>query len=234
MSRPASSSNPFVTRINLVGRSAGRVKNLSGFRKQHHTVPDAVNAVTTAFLGKLCARELAEEAERYFQRTKAAMNYKRTDLALEVTSPRAVLTARDFTFELTYALEKADPAGFQVTRTLHSLRQGALVNRPEFNELFGPMFTGLGFSLAKGVRVEAVIDAVEAQGEPGGLAVDYPADCRQCVLRVAELAAEVICDGATLEMTFPRPVTPAELVEAFAAVRSAFALTKNEVLAGLL
>ncbi len=234
MPKPAGSSNPFVSRISLVGRSTGLVKNLAGFRKQHHTVPDAVNPATTAFLGKLCAAELAEEAEGYFQRSKAAFAYKRTDLALDVTSPTAVLTAKDFTLELAYALEKADAAGYEVTRTLHSLREGGLVARPEFNELFAAMFSGIVFGLAKGVKVEAVIDAVEARGGEDGLAVSYPSDCRHCVLLVDGVAAEVFCDGATLEMRFPKPGSPAELVAAFAAVRSAFALTKNRVLAGLL
>jgi hypothetical protein len=187
-----------------------------------------------AFLGKLCAAELAEEAEDFFQRSKAAFAYKRTDLALEVTSPAAVLTARDFTFELAYALEKANAAGYEITRTLHSLREGGLVAQPAFNELFAAMFTGIVFDLAKRVKVEAVIDAVEASGGETGLAVTYPSDCRHCVLQVDGVAAEVICDGATLEMRFPKPGSPAELVEAFAAVRSAFALTKNRVLAGLL
>ncbi|HEY0864133.1 MAG TPA: hypothetical protein VGD97_08520 [Lacunisphaera sp.] len=234
MPQPAASSNPFVSRISLVGRSTGRVKNLAGFRKQHHTVPDAVNAATTAFLGKLCAAELGEEAEGFFQRSKAAFAYRRTDLNLEVTSPTAVLTAKDFTLELAYALEQADAAGYEVTRTLHGLREGGLVARPEFNELFAAMFTGIVFGLAKGVKVEAVIDAVEARGGEDGLAVNYPSDCRYCVLLVDGVAAEVICDGVTLEMRFPKPGSPAELVEAFAAVRSAFALTKNRVLAGLL
>lgn len=234
MSPPAGSSNPFVSRISLVGRSTGLVKNLTGFRKQHHTVPDAVNAATTAFLGKLCAAGLAEEAEGFFQRSKSAFAYKRTDLILDVTSPTAVLTAKDFTFELAYALEKTNAAGYEVTRTLHSLREGGLVARPEFNELFAAMFTGMVFGLAKGVKVEAVIDAVEARGGEDGLAVNYPSDCRHCVLLVDGVAAEVICDGATLEMRFPKPGSPAELVAAFAAVRSAFALTKNRVLAGLL
>jgi len=234
MPKPAGPSNPFVSRISLVGRSTGLVKNLAGFRKQHHTVPDAVNAATTAFLGKLCASELAEEAEGFFQRSKAAFAYKRTDLTLDVTSPTAVLTAKDFTLELAYALEKTNAAGFEVTRTLHSLREGGSVARPEFNELFAAMFTGMVFGLAKGVKVEAVIDAVEARGGEDGLAVTYPSDCRHCALLVDGVSAEVICDGATLEMRFPKPGSPAELVEAFAAVRSAFALTKNRVLAGLL
>lgn len=234
MPKPASASNPFVSRISLVGRSSGAVKNLAGFKKQHHTVPDAVNAATSAFLGKLCASELTEEAEALFQRAKAAFGYKRTELALEVTSPAAVLTARDFTLELAYALEKADPAAYEVTRTLHSLRDGELVQQSEFNTLFAGMFTGIVFGLAKGVKVEAVIDAVEARGGEGGLTVNYPSDCRDCTLLVEGVSAEVVCDGATLEMRFPRAGAPAELVDAFVAVRSAFALTKNRVLAGLL
>lgn len=230
----ANQPNPFITRISLVGRNSGLVKNLAGFRKQHHTVPDAVNAATTAFLGKLCAGELAAEAEKFFQRSKAAFAYRRPDLTLEVTSPVAVLTARDFTLELTYALERNEPASYEIKRTLHGLREGGLVGRPEFNQLFAASFTRIVFSLARGVKVEAVIDAVEARGSATGLTVSYPSDCRHCVLLVAGVTAEVICDGATLAMNFPRPGAPAELIEAFVAVRSAFALTKHSVLAGLL
>jgi hypothetical protein len=234
MPKPPDDSNPFVSRISLAGRSTGLVKNLGGFRKQHHTVPDAVNPATTAFLGKLCAPDLAEEAERFFQRAKAGFGYKRAELSLDITSPAAVLTTRDFTLELAYALESANPASYEVTRTLHSLSSGGLAERPEFNELFAATFTGLVFGLAKGVKVEAVIDAVEAHDPAGALKVSYPSDCRHCVLTVEGVSAEVICDGATLEMRFPRPGSPAELIRSFAAVRSAFALSKSKVLAGLL
>jgi hypothetical protein len=226
--------NEFVSRISLVGRSQGTVKSLGGFRKQHHTVPDAVSAATSAFLGKLCATELAAEAEKHYQRAKQAFGYKRTDLALEVTSPVAVLTAKAFTLELAYALERENPSSYSLTRTLHSLRNGALVDQAEFDELFAATFTSVVFGLTKGAKVEAVIDAVEAGGGAAGLTVTYPSDCRHCVLAVLGVKAEVVCDGATLEMRFPRPGSPRELIAAFVAVRSAFALAKNPVLAGLL
>ena len=229
----AKAANPFIARVSLVGRGSGLVKNLAGFRKQHHTVPDGVNPATVAFFAKLCAPELAEEAEDLFQRARTGFGYKRTELSLDVASPAAVLTARDFTCEIAYALEKANPAAYEVTRTLHSLADGAAV-RPELNTLFAGAFSGLVFAMVKGVKVEAVIDAVEARDTADGLTVTYPSDCRHCVLAVAGVSAEVICDGATLEMRFARSGSPAELIEAFAAVRSAFALSKNKVLAGLL
>ena len=234
MAASSDQSRTFISQISLVGRGRGLVKTLAGFKKPHHTVPDAINAATTAFLGKLCAGELAAESEQYYQRTKVELGYKRTDLTLNITSPTAVLAAKDFTLEISYALEKDDPASYRVTRTLHGLRHGELVDQPEFDALFAATFSGIVFALAKSMRVEAVIDAVEARAGRDGLTVTYPSDCRHCVLAVDGVGAEVVCDGATLEMRFPRQGSPRELVAAFAAVRSAFALTKDKVLAGLL
>ena len=110
MAKTPDRAEKYVSQVSLLGHGAGAVKNLAGFRKPHHTVPDAVNAVTTAFLGKLCATELAAEGEEYYQRAKTALGYKRADLSLDVTSPTAVLTTRDFALEIAYALQPADPA----------------------------------------------------------------------------------------------------------------------------
>jgi hypothetical protein len=234
MAQSAVAPHKFVSQISLVGRSGGAVKTLTGFKKQHHTLPDAVNPSTTAFLGKLCASELAAEGEDFFQRAKTALGYKRADLALEVISPNAQLTAKDFVFELSYALEKTEPDRYSVTRTLHSLRSGNLIEQPEFDALFAGIFSAIVFGLTKGARVEAVIDAIEALDEETALTVTYPSDCRYCVLLVESVPAEVVCDGATLEMRFPKNGSPRELIAAFGEVRAAFALTKNRVLAGLL
>lgn len=242
----------FISQVSLVGRGGGAFKNLRGFDKSRHTVPDAVNNATSGFLAKLCAAELAEEAEDFFQRTKSALNYKRKDVALDVTSPMAVLSAKDFTLEIGYALEADDPATYAITRTLHSLKNGELLRVEEFDALFAGQFSAIAFALKKGVRVEAVIDAVEgleddddgvnegdttptqSGAKTAKLHVDYPSDYRDCTLTVDGIAAAVVCDGATLEMRFEKSGSPRELVEAFAAVRKAFALTKDRALAGLL
>lgn len=223
-----------MSRISFVGRSGGAVKTLGGFRKPHHTVPDAVNAATSAFLAKLCAGELAEEGETLFQRVRAAFGYKRAELALDVASPHAVLTAKDFVFEIAYALEEREPAEFVVTRTLHGVASPEVLERPALDEVFAGAFGGIMFGLGKGVSVEAVIDAVEELPDGAALTVTYPSSCAHCVLRVDGVAAEVICDGTTLEMRFPKNGSPSELAREFLAVRAAFALTKKRVLAGLI
>jgi len=234
MAKKPDHSSRFVSQVSLVGHSQGAVRQLAGFRKPHHTVPDAVNAVTTAFLGKLCSGELATEGEEFYQKAKAALSYKRADLALDITSPTAVLTAKDFTLEITYALDAADPSAYRVSRTLHSLRSGDLVGWDAFDELFAGVFSTVAFTLVKGVKVEAVIDAVEALGADETLAVSYPSDCQHCLLTVKGVAAEVYCDGAMLEVRFSRAGSPRQMVAAFLEVRNAFALAKDPVLAGLL
>lgn len=236
-------SSAYISQVQLIGRAGGFVKNLQNFDKKRHDVPDSVNPATQAFLARLCSNELAEEAEAIFQNTRAALRYKRKDISLDVTSPAAVLSARDFTYEIAYSLSESAPSEYAISRTLHSLRSGELIHLEEFDTLFSGQFSSIAFALRKGVRVEAVIDAIESLDEsesasPTGsrpaLRVDYPSDCSHCVLRVEGIEAEVICEGATLEMRFPRSGSPRELIEAFAAVRAAFNLTRHTTLAGLL
>jgi hypothetical protein len=250
MAKSAEDPRTFISQVSLVGRSDGAFKALRGFDRKRHTEPDAVNQATSSFLAKLCAPELAEVAEAFFQSARSALAYKRKDIALDVTSPLAVLSAKDFTLEIAYALAPVDPSSITITRTLHSIKSGDLLRVAEFNELFAGQFTAIAFALKKGVRVEAVIDAVEAlaaaeddAGNTGGggdaegagrLRVDYPSDCSRCTLTVEGVGAAVVCDGASLEMRFEKAGSPRELVEAFAAVRKAFALTKDRALAGLL
>jgi hypothetical protein len=221
-----------ISGIAFIGRGGGQVKALDGFKKGHHTVPDTANAVTNAFLGKICGPELTEQAEKFFQDARARLGYKRKDVALNVTGSLAVLTAKDFTVEIFYTLEETAPGRYVVTTTLRDLKNGDLAQTEEFAAVFAGKFSEISFALKKGARVEAIIDVIEALDGAGGLAVDYPSDCRECVIRVEGVDATVRCSGGTLEMVFPRAGAPHELLAGFAAVRGAFAV--NRVLAGLL
>ena len=218
--------------IGFTGRIGGAVKALRGFKKGRHSVPDVANATTNAFLGKICAGELGEQAEALFQRVRTGLGYRRRDVTLELAAPVAVLAAKDFTVEINYALEAANPARYLVTRQMHSLRSGELAQTEEFAGIFAAMFSEITFALKKGARVEAVVDVIEALDDGAGLTVNYPADCRECVIGVPGVDAQVRCTGATLDLVFPRAGSPRELIAGFAAVRGAFAVSRE--LAGLL
>jgi hypothetical protein len=221
-----------VADICFTGRTGGAVKALDGFRKGYHRVPDAANATTNAFFARLCAGELAREAEVLFQAVRTGLGYKRREIALGIAGPLALITARDFTVELAYALEEAAPDRYAVATTLRGLRSRELAAGEAFGRIFARRFGEISFALKKGARVEAVIDAIENLDGEDGLTVAYPSDCRECTIAVAGVDARVRCTGVALEMVFSRPGAPAELIEAFAAVRGAFAICKP--LAGLI
>ncbi len=220
--------------ISFIGRSGGVVKALRGFKKGHHTVPDTVNATTNAFLGKLCAGELAEEGETLFQHVRAGLGYKRKDVSLAVAGQSAVLAAKDFSVEIFYALEDGEASRYAVTTTLRELKSAELPRTAEFAGIFAGKFSEISFELKKGASVEAVIDAIEALDEEdaSGLRVSYPSDCSECEIVVDGVEARVRCTGASLEMVFPRTGAPAELMDGFVAVRGAFAISK--VLGGMI
>lgn len=225
-----------ISQVRLSGRSGGAVKSLRAYDKSRHSVPDAVNAATSGFLARLCASELAEEAEGMFQRARTRLGYKRAGISLELGPGQATLITKDFCWELVYALEPAEPARYALTRCLHSVRSGDVVRLAEFNEVFAGQFDAVVFDLARGVRVEAVIDAVEALDPEAEapLSVEYPSDCSRCTLAVPGVAALVECDGASLALRLPRATSPEVCLREFEAVRSAFRLSRDGVLAGLL
>ncbi len=218
--------------ISFIGRSGGMVKALGGFKKGHHTLPDAANATTNAFLGKICASELATRAEALFQQVRTQLDYKRKDMSLSLASPGAVLAAKDFSVEISYALEEADPGRYVVTTILRDLRSAELARTEEFSRVFARMFGEISFGLKKGVRVEAVVDTIENLEGEGGISVSYPSDCHECVISVEGVDAQVRCTGGTLDMVLPRTGAPRELMETFAAVRSAFSVSRE--LSGLI
>ena len=221
-----------VAAIEFAGWSGGRVAALGGFRKKLHTPPDAVNAATQAFLGRVCAGELAARAEELFQRVRAGLGYRRKELALARAAPAALLSARDFAVELAYRLEETEPSLYRSTITLRGLRSAELARTEEFAAIFARTFTELSFQLRRGVEVEAVVDAVEALPAGSGFGVSYPSDCRECRIAVEGVEAEVRCTGMALEVVFPRAGSPRELMDGFAALRDAFEL--SPALAGLI
>jgi hypothetical protein len=221
-----------VAGISFVGRGGGQVKTLSGYKKGHHTLPDAANATTNAFLAKICAGELATQAEKLFQTVRAGLGYKRKDISLSAAGAAALLTAKDFTVEIGYALEEIAPSRYTVETTLHSLRNPELARTHEFEAIFAAMFSEISIGLKKGAKVESVIDIIEALEGEGGLGVGYPSDCSQCVISVEGVDAQVRCAGSSLEIVFPRAGSPRELMDGFAEIRGAFSISRE--LAGLI
>ena len=198
----------------LVGRSGGEVRQLDAFDRKRHTVPDQVNAATQAFLARLCADELAAEAEALFQSVRQQFAYRRKEIALSVDLGLARLETKDFTLDMRYELEAADPSRYCVETELSRVSSRDLLETEAFAAAVGRRFDRLRCGFAAAAQVEAVIDAIESD-ETGDLAVDYPSDCAECSVRIEGLDALVVIDAQLLEIRFRRLTTAADLLSAF-------------------
>ncbi len=220
--------------ISLLGRRPGRVKQLSGFRKGVHTVPGAVTAAAEAFLAKLCAGELAEETEALFREARTAFGYKRREISVDITGSMAQVIARDFRFEIVYALDESDPAAYVVARELSDLAPASEATWRLLDGLFPLHFSILRFPLGRPVAIEAMIDAIEDLEGAHGMSVDYPPDCGECTIRVAGVETEVLLSGPFLDLRFPGETSPSGILRAFLDVRAAFQASGSTELGHLL
>lgn len=214
-----------VRAIAFVGRQSGSIKTLSGFRKSAHSIPDAANAATNAFLAKICSTELADEAERIFQAARTQLGYKRKEIGLNTAPATATITAKDFNLEISYSINDQRPSEYITTTTLRELLDIDVARADSFRSVFAARFSEIEFAFEKRASVEAVIDAIEGLEGDGGVSVDFPSNYESCTVSVAAVDAVVRCTPGALEVIFARRGDPAELIDGFMAIRDAFQIS---------
>lgn len=209
-----SQSESALASLSLVGRVWGEVRRLAAFDKKRHTVPDGVNAATSAFLGKLCTDEITENGEELFQAARQHLGYKRKEVSLMADAGMAQLKAKDFMLEIRCELDEEDSSQYYIETEVKKVASKDLLEDAAFTAVVGSRFDRLRIELKGRVSVEAVIDAVEENGS-GDLNVNFPSDCSSCTVRIDGLDADVFIDGRVLEVRYGRLTTAAALVAAF-------------------
>jgi hypothetical protein len=202
------------------GVSSGQVKQLSGFRKGIHRVPDLANDTTNRFLAKICETELAEEGESLYQRLKVGLGYKRRDLNLSVDSPSVLLSGKEFVFEIAYTLDSEVPSTYQVITTLSGLNHVSILKSDVFNEICQGLFSRLSYGFTDAVQIEKVIDMIEECPKPG-IRVEYPSDCRECSVFLEGFSGQIQCRQFSLDIMLPTKSSPKTFLGGFEALRGA-------------
>ena len=221
-----------VNRVHLLGTRPGNVKNLGGFRKGFHKVPATMpDAMFERQFAAMCAPDLEDLSRGLFEKLRVARGYKRKEINLNVDAPNATLTTTDFTLDLLYTLDPADPGDFRLTYDLHTIRDIAVFGDGSLNEVFAGVFNRVSLAFGETINVEDVIDELEDQ--PGGQAnLTYPPDASECRVRLTGYVGEVRVTGREMEVISPAGASPAELVKTF--VQASEILAANPTLERLL
>jgi len=192
------------------GSSSGRVRELPGFIKGRHIVPQAATSAAREFVSRIGAPLVDQRIEDAFQRARAALSLRRRDLAISRNGDTALLATPSFEYEARCALVEDDPSRYHIECTLRLCAplDEALV--AAIDAVFPLEFHALHFTAATPCAVEALIDALE-DTDPDVLTVDYPSDCASCEVSLAGHSARLFYDGIRLEVHAPSPVGAADL-----------------------
>ena len=228
----SNSSSAEVRNVHLLGMRPGNVKNLLGFRKGFHKIPALLPdhnferqfpAISEPDLDRL-ARDL-------FEKLRTARGYKRKEISFNIGAPDATLTTTDFTLDLRYEIDPADPGDCFLVHDLHTIRDIAVFADGSLNEVFAGVFNRVSLKFGESIDMESLID--ELEDAPGGSAgLRYPPDCSECVIQLTGFVGTVRVTPRELEVVSPAGASPAELVKTF--VEATDTLSANPTLEKLI
>ena len=197
--------------LDLVGAQTGLVKALGGFKKGFHHVPTGVDDYTQAFVAKIAAGDLEEEATELYTAIKRALGYKRREIALTVEGASAAITTRDFDLRLTYAQDVENPAAFVVEYVVSNIRAADVLHAEALQGALSHHFNEVRFHLARQIDLEAWVDAVEDL-ERDDFTLDYPPDCRRVALRPNGRDWALQLTETSVSLLSDRPASPGAIL----------------------
>ena len=229
MSNPSSAE---VRSVHLLGSRPGHVKNLLGFRKGFHKIPALLpdHAFERAFPA-ISEPDLDRLAREIFEKLRAARGYKRKEIHFSIGAPDATLTTTDFTLDLRYEVDAADPNDCFLIHDLHTIRDIAVFADGSLNEVFAGVFGRVSLKFSERIILENLIDELE-EAPGGAAALRYPPDCSECLVMLPGFTGTVRVTSRELEVVSPAGASPAELVKTF--VEASEMLASNPTLEKLI
>lgn len=165
-----------VKSIDLIGARSGQVKELSGFKKGLHQVPETVNGYTASFVAGIAAQDVEFEATKLYEQIKSNFKYKRRDIKLELDGASAVVATKDFDLSITYSQDTEDPGSYSIEYLINNVRDAEALNDEGLQNILDRHFDEVRFLLKGEIDLEELIDAIESEDD-GEILIDYPADC---------------------------------------------------------
>lgn len=191
----------------------GNVRSLSGFVKGHH-VPDRVSSTTESFLARISSKDVEEEANEFFRLLREKFGYKRQDIECSVNKGSASILTKDFEVSIIITLNAENPSEYIWRVEVFNIRNPAIVESEEFNNVFPSTFTALEFEPVENISVEQVVDAIENLNLRE-VTIDYPADLSSCTIKIEGFSGNIFVSRRIFRIARQTPQPPRALVSGF-------------------
>lgn len=187
-------------RVVFRSESAGKVKDLAGFRKSH-SLPERANDWARKFVNRIAQPDLKADLDTAFDMIREQFAYKRKDL--EVSAERdglGFIRTPDFEYTVTVEVNADDPASVIWRREVGRLSDPNFVRSEGFTAVFGTAFDKLVFEFAEPVDVAAFVDRIEDK-PPEGVKISVASGSDVAEVKLAGYAGRISMtrDAVTIE-----------------------------------
>ena len=160
----------------MLGSKGGSIRELSGFRKSHHRIPDAINDRTEMFVQGIASDDVSVEATQLYDSLKANYRYKRKEIQLDIHGASADIATKDFDLSITYSQDPEDAGDYTIEYLITNVRDPDALQNEGLQKILHRHFDEVRFSIKGRIDLGEIIDAIEAE-EQAEISINYPADC---------------------------------------------------------
>ncbi|WP_409415729.1 caspase domain-containing protein [Flavobacterium sp. PS2] len=204
------------TNISLLSEESDSVKSLPGFQKSYHKVPTYVGATPNGFIQELANKIIEDEISYLSESLKKELGYKRVEIRPSTDKGSGSIETPDFDYTITITQSESNPSEYVVIRSLENFKNSDIVKNSGFNKVFSRHFNKLTFDLSKSIKIENLIDKVEALEENSPITVDYnPSNLNSCKIFIEGLDYEIFVESNSISITTTYETSPEKLINAF-------------------
>ena len=181
------------TNAYLESIETGPIRNLDGFRRGFHTVPDHHSVSADSWVCRLLKTRVSDEIQEIYEAAKDALGLRKKDTRKETDVGGGNLDTPAFRYSIEAKQNPDDPAEYAIIRWL-SFRQGWRFYREEIDDLFGSEFERLVVTFVdQPISFEELVDMLEDVKELNGGSVEEDDRTERAVYRTED-DAEFVFD----------------------------------------
>ena len=203
----------------LALRTTQLVRNLPGYRKGDHRIPEDVNDRTQRFVGRLGGSLVAADLDHVFQSLRTGFRFKRTDLATQETDEGSGSITTPF-FRYTSCVyqhpRNADEAIWQ--RDVSEIVDANQLLSPGFVSVFGETFDTVELVPHSAMNLEKLIDHIEDRADPR-VSLSYDRNITACEIGIEGVPAKIQVTKDVFQIKHPHPSSPRRLMDSLFALQ---------------
>ena len=161
--------------VDLIGSRGGAIKELSGFRKKSHFVPDTVDSYTKGFVERIAAENVEEETTFIYSQLKKIFGYKRKEITTDIEGSSSVIATKDFDISIFYTQHPEEPGSYIIEYQITNIRDSDKLFNDQLQEILNRHFDKVNFTVSGSINIVEIIDLIE-EVEPDDIFLDYPPD----------------------------------------------------------